>query len=154
MQNPSRGFTLIELLVVVAIIGMLSVAITTILSSTRVSSRDAKRLADLKELQTALQFYYDKNTTFPETLTDLVTGGQMPIMPLDPRTGDQYFYELDGGGSSYHLATNLEDRKNKALKSDRDSVTNDINGGDGTPSQPSDCGGGSSSGLSCYDVVP
>lgn len=154
MHNPSRGFTLIELLVVVAIIGMLAVAVVTILNSTRISGRDAKRLADIKELQTALQFYYDKNTTYPDTLADLVTGGQVPILPLDPSTKQSYFYDLTGGGSGYHLGTNIEDKKNKALKSDRDTVSDTINGSDGTPNQPSDCGGGSSSGLSCYDVVP
>jgi prepilin-type N-terminal cleavage/methylation domain-containing protein len=154
MKQGPRGFTLIELLVVIAIIGVLAAAVLTILTSARVSGRDSKRLGDVKELQTALQFYYDKNSVYPDFLSDLVTGKQIPIEPKDPRTGEPYFYDLTGAGSSYHLGTNLEDKNNKALKSDKDSVTDTINGGDGTVSQPSDCGGGSSSKLSCYDVVP
>lgn len=149
-----RGFTLIEILVVVAIIGILAAAIVVTVNSARVSSRDSKRIADLKELQTALQFYFDKNTTYPDTLDDLVTGGQIAQVPLDPSTRQQYFYDLVGGGSGFHLAANLEDPKNKALKSDKDSVSDSINGADGTIANPSDCGGGSTSRLVCYDVVP
>lgn len=154
MKQVPRGFTLIELLVVVAIIGVLSSLVLAILSSARVSGRDSKRLGDVKQLQTALQFYYDKNTAYPDTINDLVVGKHIPIEPKDPLTGESYFYDLTQGGAGYHLGSNLEDKNNKALKSDKDSVSDNINGSDGTANQPSDCGGGSSSKLSCYDVVP
>jgi hypothetical protein len=124
------------------------------LTSARVSGRDSKRLGDIKQLQTALQFYYDKNSTYPNAISDLVTGKQIPIEPKDPGTSQSYFYDLTADGASYHLAANLEDKNNKALKSDKDSVSDTINGSDGTTNQPSDCGGGSTSKLSCYDVVP
>lgn len=59
------GFTLIELLVVIAIIGLLSTLAIVALNSSRIKSRDAKRLADVRQIQTALELYYDKNGNYP-----------------------------------------------------------------------------------------
>ncbi len=51
MRKPyRRGFTLIELLVVIAIIGILSSVVLASLSTARAKSRDAARVASLKEM--------------------------------------------------------------------------------------------------------
>ena len=57
-----NGFTLIELLVVIAIIGILSSVVLASLNTARQKSRDAKRIADMKQLQIALEFSFDKNS--------------------------------------------------------------------------------------------
>lgn len=61
------GFTLIELLVVISIISLLSSIVFTTVNSARVKTRDARRLADVRQLVTVLQFYYDDNGSFPST---------------------------------------------------------------------------------------
>jgi len=48
------GFTLIELLVVIAIIGILASVVLASLTSSRVKSRDARRLAELREMAKAI----------------------------------------------------------------------------------------------------
>lgn len=59
------GFTLIELLVVVSIVAILaSVASINALASNQ-KSRDAKRQADLRTLQTAIELYKQKNGQYP-----------------------------------------------------------------------------------------
>ncbi len=63
MKN--QGFTLIELLVVIAIIGILSTLAAVALGSARVRARDARRLSDLKQLQTALELYYTDKNGYP-----------------------------------------------------------------------------------------
>lgn len=65
MKN--KGFTLIELLVVIAIIGILSTTVLGSLSDARVRARDAKRLADIRTIQTALEVYNLDNGTYPAT---------------------------------------------------------------------------------------
>lgn len=61
-----KGFTLIELLVVIAIIGLLSTLAVVSLNNARSKSRDAKRIADVKQTQTALELYYNDCTQYPE----------------------------------------------------------------------------------------
>lgn len=100
------GFTLIELLVVIAIIGLLSSVVMLSLSNARKKSRDVKRLADLKQIITALDLYYDKYGQYPTTtdndclgydtsnmnsegnpngfINSLVTSGVVSISPGDP----------------------------------------------------------------------
>ena len=48
--KTSRGFTLIELLVVIAIIGLLSTVVFASLAGTRPRARDARRLAEVKQM--------------------------------------------------------------------------------------------------------
>lgn len=55
MQSSRQGFTLIELLVVIAIIGILSTLAVVSLSSARSKARDAKRVSDMKQLQSAME---------------------------------------------------------------------------------------------------
>jgi general secretion pathway protein G len=70
MTKTARGFTLIELLVVIAIIGLLSSVVLASLNTARAKARDALRISEVKELQTALAFYYIDNGAYP-----IVPGG-------------------------------------------------------------------------------
>ena len=66
VKNNQRGFTLIELLVVIAIIGTLASVVLGSLNAAREKGRDAKRLAEAKEIQKALESYYLDNGTYPQ----------------------------------------------------------------------------------------
>ncbi len=69
-NNLSKGFTLIELLVVISIIGLLSTVVLAALNSARAKGRDALRLSDMHQLDTALALYYDKNGSYPPAFSD------------------------------------------------------------------------------------
>ncbi len=69
MQQRIRtsGFTLIELLVVISIIGLLSSIVLTSVNSARAKARDARRIADLDQIRTALELYFDTNGFYPQS---------------------------------------------------------------------------------------
>ncbi|MFA6423794.1 MAG: prepilin-type N-terminal cleavage/methylation domain-containing protein [Candidatus Magasanikbacteria bacterium] len=118
-----KGFTLIELLIVIAIIGLLSTLAVVALGSARVKARDSKRLADLKQLQTALELYYTDQNAYPVgaavTLGDdthaclnsagfAAAGCASPYMgqvPVDPQSGT---YTYNAASSSYTIDATLE----------------------------------------------
>ncbi len=92
--NYKRGFTLIELLVVIAIIGILSSVVLASLNSARQKGRDARRISDMKQIQLALELFYDANQSYPtttagaavalSTVTGLTGGGYIAALPSDP----------------------------------------------------------------------
>ncbi len=120
-KKASRGFTLIELLVVIAIIGLLASVVLASLNTARIKSRDARRIADLKEIQLALALYYDSNSsTYPLALSSLAPT-YIPVVPNDPIGAVAYKYASLGTGASctsYHLGATLEDATNQALVND------------------------------------
>lgn len=127
MSTKGKGFTLIELLVVIAIIGLLSTLAIVALGTARMKSRDARRLADLKQIQTALELFYSDSSTYPVQASPGITLGVAPnnvclnitgfttanctgpylgIVPKDPSAGGVYTYI--GNTSSYSVSTTLE----------------------------------------------
>ena len=61
MKKNKTGFTLIELLIVISIIGVLSSVVISSLKTAREKARDAQRLSDVKQIQTALEMFYNEN---------------------------------------------------------------------------------------------
>jgi len=95
MKKNQKGFTLIELLVVIAIIGLLSTLSIVALNQARARSRDARRIADVKQIQTALEMYYNDMGQYPPTAqitagSAIATGTTiyMDIVPKPPIPAD------------------------------------------------------------------
>jgi type II secretion system protein G len=177
-KRNTFGFTLIELLVVIAIIGVLASIVLASLNNARRKSRDARRVTDIKQIQLALELYFDgQSNTYPASsitcnattnygLEDLKTKGYIPQVPRDPLSnGANNCYNYATSGSSpfttYHLGGTLEDIGSSALTGDSDfnssGWTNACHGLSNAASPP--CGitagtaqpGGTET---CYDVRP
>ena len=86
-MTKKKGFTLIELLVVVAIIGLLATLSIVALNTARAKARDAKRVGDVKQMQTALELYYSDKGTYPTLLASL-SPAYMGVIPKLPFPSD------------------------------------------------------------------
>jgi len=129
--QKGAGFTLIELLVVISIIGFLASMAIFAFNNARMKARDTKRLADIRQVQYALELYFDNNGEYPEidkarsfkdngngTLWLSGAGSlgnalspYMPNLILDPLNNSlsrEYIYDSEGG-YGYGLACSLED---------------------------------------------
>jgi type II secretion system protein G len=132
----NKGFTLIELLVVISIIGMLSSVVLASLNTARAKARDAERLAEIRQIQNALELYYNDNGHYPDVCgaassgvyvagwPTLLSSSYIGSMPIDPiNTAGQYGYyycsqfkpngncsyvNMPGINTDYILATRLE----------------------------------------------
>lgn len=122
-----KGFTLVELLVVISVIGVIStVALTSITNAGR-RARDAKRLADMKQIRNALEVYKTTYGYYPANsdggdscggwdvgfvggstggdtfIQPLVTSGILTRVTGDPKgtaCGDAYRYYRYGAGGA------------------------------------------------------
>ncbi len=101
------GFTLIELLITVTIIAVLSAVAITSYSGFVRSSRDAKRQADLKFIQSALENYNADQKYYPtqdqvKTDNSLSFGNKVYLtkIPNDPTSNPDYSYIATPPGCS------------------------------------------------------
>ncbi len=157
LKNRTRGFTLIELLVVIAIIGILSSVVLASLSTARQKARDATRISDIKNVQLALELYYDGTQSYPknaaaataDTAVDIDAANNtsaalvptyIPKMPLDPQNRHYKYVATASTAnpttgcanapcSSYSLYVSLERQDNLVLGTDADLVVTGVNNG-------------------------
>lgn len=147
-----RGFTLIELLIVIAIIGILASALLVSLGGARQAARDARRIADMRTIQTALEVYFNSTGCYPGDVVGVAacSTGVDPAgwtglgtslntkIPNDPVRDSTYFYGVDVTNQSYAIGATLENDKNQVFLDDLDG-----------PAVPS----GSASTINCDDPV-
>jgi len=110
------GFTLIELLVVISIIGFLATASMVVFNSVRMKARDARKIADFKNIQTALYMFYDQfgrmpnnynpgrgacegQTYYDQSMQELVSAGFLGVIPKGPEGGGYCYYNYGAGNS-------------------------------------------------------
>jgi general secretion pathway protein G len=121
MFKNKKAFTLIELLVVIAIIGILTTIAVVALNNARAKARDAKRVADIKQIQTALELYFNDMSRYPLTaefttgeLSSTSTNGTTTYMQTIPAAptpndgtcsnSDNAYYYSSANGNSYTLS--------------------------------------------------
>ena len=125
-QAATKRFSLFELLLVIAVLGLLSTIAIIAIGNARQKARDAARLEDMREVEVALQLYFNDRNRYPEAKEAVVLGqGNFDCLaeggwaaggcesiylsdaPSNPTpNGAPYKYTSDG--SSYRVEFELE----------------------------------------------
>jgi len=125
--NSAKGFTLLELIVVMAVIGGLAGIIISNFPAGRERARDTHRRSDLKQYQTAIETFANKqgglypvrNLTWVKPSSFCVAGQPLDgyqSCPVDPRDTEpdcssvtcEYKYLSNNTGSEYTIWAALE----------------------------------------------
>jgi len=101
-NKNTAGFTLIELLVVIAIIGLLASVVLLALNGARAKSRDAKRIADVRQMASAYELYFNDYNTYPTTQAMVgLTPTYIGMIPSNPLPNDGNCATTNASGYVY-----------------------------------------------------
>lgn len=134
LKNNKKGFTIIELLIVIAIIGLLATISMVALNGARLKGRDAKRVGDIRQVQTALELYFNDQNSYPLAATAITLGDAaykvlcdggfvatanatncplnkiyMGIVPTNPAPGGTAYLYSTTTNLNYNIGFTLED---------------------------------------------
>jgi general secretion pathway protein G len=84
--NGASGFTLLELMIVISIMIILMAIAVPMYNQSIVRSREAVLRQDLFTLRSVISQYTLDKQKAPQSLEDVVQGGYLPRIPVDPMT--------------------------------------------------------------------
>lgn len=126
-----KGFTLTEIMVTMSILSTVSSIGMSQYNGALASARDAQRLANIKQVQTALNLYYLDHESYPacvaattpteECYTSLKNTLEqkiyMPEVPVDPLNQGLYVFKYYSDGKQARIEYETEDTEDASPKS-------------------------------------
>lgn len=106
-NKTQSGFTLIELLVIISIIAFLAAAVLVGLQNGRAKARDARRVADTKQIVSALTLFYTNCGTYPIETAQIALDSSLSLYLGPTGCGDKTGASNQGGIGSVPNGTVL-----------------------------------------------
>ena len=94
-RNRSRGFTLIELMIVISLILILVSISIPAYNQSILRAKESVLLQNLFTLRSLISQYTLDKQKAPQSLEDLVQGGYIKQIPIDPFTGKNDTWTVD-----------------------------------------------------------
>lgn len=123
--NNQKGFSLTELMVAISIIGTIGTLSVGKFDNALAAARDAHRKMNIKQVQTALELYYDDNLSYPvyqgngapsqegwSKMTSILANPEnqyIANLPPEPLNKDKYVYKYWSDGEKFKITYELED---------------------------------------------
>ena len=104
-----KAFTLVEMLIVVIIIGILMAALLPKLKGAQERARDTSRKANLSQISTALEMYFNDEGKYPDGKCAsedlwLLKWKYIDAIPLDPQKWRKTYWTKDGWCTGWSYA--------------------------------------------------
>ena len=94
-KKRSAGFTLIEMMIVISLILILVSVSVPIYNRTILQAKEAVLKQNLFQLRSLISQYTLDKQKAPQSLEDLVSGGYLKQLPVDPMTGSNSSWTVD-----------------------------------------------------------
>jgi len=122
--RSNRGFSLTELMITMSIIGSVATLAGAQMNDILPTARDAQRKANVHQVQTALNLYYDDHGQYPassgneptaegwQTIKQVLESANqtyIPEMPHDPLNSGQYVFKYWSDGQKFKITYETED---------------------------------------------
>lgn len=172
----SAGFTFMELLIILAVIGILTVGVISVVNPVAQfqKAQDAQRKSDLSQIQKALETFYQDYGKYPDMVDNKIRRSDgsacsgnacaadwgsslwapyMSTLPKDPSSSKNYVYYIppDSNGQTYYIYASLDREKQdlQACFSNGSPCSSAVTYGVTTA-----CGGNCNYGVSTPNVSP
>jgi prepilin-type N-terminal cleavage/methylation domain-containing protein len=125
LKNNESGFSLTELILTMGIVSLTAGLASAKMNDILPSARDAQRLANIHQVQTALSLYYADHGQYPlvkenelsqknwqemgKALESNDTRTYMPEVPNDPLNNDIYNFKYQSDGQTFKIDFETED---------------------------------------------
>jgi len=108
--GKKAAFIFVGILGILLIPAILFSTVFLSLGSAIEEARDAKRQADIRQIQMVLEIFYSEQNKYPFSLNEL-SPKYLPSVPVDPSTNQPYQYQLQPNGTDYQVCAKLESTK-------------------------------------------